>query len=323
MPRSRKPTPLDTGFDWTVVRQKRPPCKSRLRVKSVTESQPEMAPALSWEELAMQTSKPVPWTEAEDWLIIALVKKLAGMPWKNIAMGVPGRDGDACRSRYHRVIKKADKYAAHLPSVRSRGARSQPTPDEQDVEAAVEDGVVDTFGSDLLAVEIPLDDLDSTDKFSFEEICDLGAMPHLSQPVPLCVASPTSLAALPEFNASSSPETVAVSSPPPVVKSGNISFHVLPRGLVARPSQQGDAVRIVPRGPPEYTRASGSRAVSSSIGFAHVDLADINKMINKPLPDQAWHRSSAIHKQRKAKVKAAQARVSELVFNTQLVRPVA
>jgi len=321
MPRTRKPTPLDTGFDWTAVRRKRPACKSRLRVKSVTESQPQVAPALSWKQLAMQTSKPVPWTEAEDWLIVALVKKLVGMPWKTIAMGVPGRDGDACRSRFHRVIKRSDKYAAHLPDG-VREVRGQPAPEEKDVEAAVEDGVADTFGSDLLAVDIPLDDLDSADKFSFEEICDLGAMPHLSQPVPLCVASPTSLAALPEFNASSSPETVAVPSPPPRVESGTISFHVIPRGLVARPSQQGNAVRIVPKGAPECPRTSGCRAVSGSIGFAHVDLTDINKMINRPLPEQAWHRSSAIHKQRKAKVKATNALVSELVFNTQLVRPV-
>lgn len=320
MQRSRKLTPLDTGFDWTVVRRKRPACQSRLRVKSVMEPQPEMAPALRWEELAVQPSKPAPWTEAEDWLIIALVKKLVGAPWKNIAMGVPGRDGDACRSRYHRVIKKSDKYAAHLPD-RVRIARGQPAPEEQEADAAMEPSVVEMFGSDLLAVEMPLDNFNLADKFLFEEICGLGAMPHLSQPVPLCVAPPTSLAALPEFNSSSSPETVAVPSPPPCVKSGNISVHVLPRGLVARPRQEGNAVRIVPKTQREYTRASGCRAISSSIGFAHVDLADINKMINRPAPVQAWHRSSAIHKQKK-KAAAAQSQVPGLVFNTQLVRPV-
>ena len=61
----------------------------------------------------------------------------------------------------------------------------------------MEEGIVETFGKDVLEVDIPLDALDCADKFSFEEICGLGAMPHLSQPVPFCVASPTSLAALP------------------------------------------------------------------------------------------------------------------------------
>jgi len=231
----------------------------------------------------------IAWTEDEDRLLIASLAKLGNVHWKSIATGVPGRTGSECRDRFHKTIKKSAKYRDIIPDSVLNGRRrpvpvSVPTPP---VDATIED-------ADLLALDLPLDFDDSAvDTFSFEGMLQLGALPHLAQPVPLSIPSPSSLAALPQFQ---------VQAPAPPGRKPGLTISMVPTMRSA-----GQAT------------ASMTRATAGPIGFAPSTLSAINKMINRPLG--AAPVAKPIKKRAASKAVASVA--STLVFNPQLVRSIA
>ena len=286
MHRARKPPVREAAIDW-FNRQ------AAARRKVVTSVAGLPSPASTASKPDMSIVSPIAWTEDDDRLLIETLVKVGKVPWKNVAMCMRGRAASQCRDRFHKHIKKAAKYRnlipQHVLDYRRHLSAIPATDDELDAKA-VEEAFSDALAEDLFSIELP-EDLcaGSGDKFSFEEIYELGAMPHLAQPVPLTVLSPRSLEALPKCQAS------------PVLKPkgpGTVTFSMVPSGQL------------------NWSRRGGMCATAGPIGardgFTESTFAKINRLVNKP--------TRVPPKKRRSVAKPRARRASVIVFNPQMVR---
>ncbi len=181
-----------------------------------------------------QPKPPQKWTDEENRRLIDAVAKLGKVPWSRVAESMDGRAGAACRDHYCRVLRHSEKYSDAI-SAASRRASAAP----------------DVF--ELLAAELPIDPLDpieSIDQFSFDGLCELGAMPHLAQPMTPPNPSPATLAALPTFGF--------------LPKQSTLDFRVVRK------------TRVVNR------HTGGLKAKIGSFG-ERVDYQKINRHVNRPV----------------------------------------
>ena len=256
-----------------------------------------MVPASKYLGMVQAADKADAWDETEDITLITTLVKIGNKPWKEIAAGMKtGRTGSQVRDRFHKTIKKSAKYKGMLPESALKHRRN-PGP-----VVAVPPSPTTMTEADLLAVEVPIDfddDYGSQDRFSFEDIWAMGAMPHLAQPVPLsAIPSPASLAALPVGTFREpwvEPPQPAPSPPKPVAAS--VTF------------------REVPKLNQKFERGDNGWCATQLVhlpqnGWAEDNFKQINAMLAKPLPKQ------------KRKPREAAPSKSALVFNAAFVRPI-
>lgn len=259
------------------------------------------------------------WTEDEDKRLIDTLVKLGNVPWKTVAKSVKGRTSNQCRDRFHKSIKKAARYRNMIPDcvlVYRRNTRGVPVPVEEfdgfaeyeeDSQRDVPDATVDhAFGTDAFTIDMPIDaELSIDDKFSFEEICELGAMPHLTQPVPMTIPSPTSLAALPLYQPLFAEEPAIPPSRPSSPVAGTITIRVTPKVQIG------------------WSRVGGVCATAGPIGpansFVERHFSKINQMVSKLRLLKAPQKRVAALKMAAPMSTAT----PSIVFNPLIVRPIA
>jgi len=252
------------------------------------------------------------WTEQEDrTLVDALVKHLDG-PWRRVAKHLPNRDVSQCRERYHRVLKNSPKYADLIPQqVRDYRRNAQTRKDVKPPPIQTEEDLFAASTAELEFGGITAEDLvqaacetldETQDRFSFEEIHELGAMPHLTQPVPIDVPSPRTLLAPPKVPWCA-PESNTLDNEP--------AAHTFPKEL---PPMGKITFRTVAKVHARDFKKSGFRMRSDVAGpkngFLAINFAQVNKVLNRgaTMPSK--------HFRKKAKQSTG------IVFNTGLVRTI-
>ena len=309
--RPRRATALAAEFSWPQVKPataKRPASQRFNNVTPLT----AWAPASNTQRTKMYSRGSLVWNEAEDHRLIKTLIEMGNVRWVDVAERMPGRSGENCRDRYHKYISKMVKYRHLVPDdvreIRKRGApKSKPAYDSGDdldddcdddnlLNEAAERAVADVFGGDVFGVQLP-GDVSTDDKFCFEDMLGLGAMPHVAKPVAPGLPSPGSMAALPTFAPLPARKPPAPPAPPQVPATPAVS----------KTSPPGLHVRVVPR-------VFGSKARATSIvcdQFTERNFADINAMLRRPLV-------KPIAKNKKQAMKAP-----GIVFNPRLVKSMA
>lgn len=147
------------------------------------------------------------WTNEEDEALVNVMKDLGTISsWNAVGEQMRARDGRQCRDRYHKVIKRSATWKRAITQIklpRHGGFRRNDEKEEHSLQE-LGDLPLDEMVHDLL-VAIPEAAQQSYDTFSFEHMYALGALPHLSQPVPNTLPSPDSMKALPTWEPPQAP----------------------------------------------------------------------------------------------------------------------
>lgn len=258
------------------------------------------------------------WSEAEDRRLIKTLINDGNVRWVDIAESMPGRTGENCRDRWHKYLLKMARYSDAIPdhvrNMRRRGKAKAKLLYESEEEAekdseeeddllarAAETAVADVFGTDVFGVQLPAT-VSPDDKFSFEEMMDLGAMSHIALPVAPSLPSPASMTALPTFEQLVAHEVLApaahketASSSPGALATARITMRVVPKvNILANAKATGIVVNV----------------------FTERNFQAINAMLARPL---ARPIARPIIKNNKM----AAPKMTGVVFNAMLVRSMA
>lgn len=141
---------------------------------------------MSGRRLPPSTTASARWSPSEDSQLVEALVAIGTVPaWKTVARYVTTRTSVQCRDRYNKVIKKAPHWQVALKKLDQHVDHDAPQV------APVVEAVLP------LHVTVPPPCEETTDAFSFESMHALGALPHLSQPVPNVMPSPDSMKQLP------------------------------------------------------------------------------------------------------------------------------
>lgn len=132
---------------------------------------------------AVSISKLVPFTKEEDALLISTLVKNRSLTWKQVAKALKGRDDTQCRDRWNKSIKKTTQW-------------------ERAVAAQRKSTISVNVPADV-PVDVPLHPSPSDEpieRFTFDDIVELGALTHLTQPFEAVLLSPDARNALPRMD---------------------------------------------------------------------------------------------------------------------------
>ena len=324
--RVRKPPLRAVEFDWAQVKHNRSGRHHFSRRKAVTTLNRDFPPASIQEKPRMYSRGALAWTYSEDCLLIKTLIQMGNVRWQDVAETMPGRTGVNCRDRWNKYLLKMVKYRHlipdHVRNMRRRGKAKPPMAYESDDESedvddggddgdeddllatAAERAVADVFGEGGIFDELPAE-VGVDDKFCFEDMLGLGAMPHVSKPVApgLPLPLPASIDALPAFDQLLAHEKLSPSTCAQTAPSSP--------GALACPAAFN--VRVVPRVNFAIGRGNTAKAAGIVLNqFTEAGFAEINAMMRRPLARPVVKR-----------VKHSAAKTPAIVFNTQLVRAMA
>lgn len=223
-------------------------------------------------------------------MLVFRVMDMGDVPWKVIAEGVPNRNSVECRDRFNKRLRLSsrwkDKLSSDILAIHSRRGRPP-----RSKKAVVCDDAPEHKHDEG---EIPLffdPSEEPTDAFTFEDMLSLGALPHLSQPVPDAPPSPDALAALPVMTpvaeVAAAEATAAEVAPPRRALVPPMKVRIVPTDSIVKEYATNGNFRgnsgVVN---PLMTFASTWRphnftAIPQSM---HARFAGINAMINGPQP---------------------------------------
>lgn len=234
------------------------------------------------------TKKWSEWSDLEDELLVDAVMEFHGKPWQTISTKMPGRDADECRMRYHRYVKNSKRFAGKVPV---RVSRFKSEDDRTSMTMMVRNpGEPSPLPvEDEAFASLAADQLIDSDAFTFEEILNLGAQPHLSQPVTNDPPSPNTLAALPTWTQVADPVALQTTTT------------VVAPSLTSLPTFRATIVSAVKSRP----NVAFLRPVYLDMWSKNIRFRDINSIINRPSKSKITY--------------GAIAKKSVIVFNPALV----
>ena len=228
------------------------------------------------------------WTATEENALVDAIQRSDGQSWGDVAqIAKLNRSAAACRIHFQRAIRKKARFRGHQFKTPRGEYLSKPAVD------ASTNPVVSVIDKESLFAD---EFLDAVDAFTLESIMNLGAQPHLKQPVVQEQPSPTAVAGLPKWTKQSPPLPPSVRAacvPEPV---GGLSVRVVQRKHLAyRPDGSSSSVKLFAMGD----------------SLVRVSFASINQMLKTP----PKHKPKVAPKAPVQRMR----KIDGLVFNTALV----